>query len=67
MKGGSKKKIKQKGGGKSGILNGGTDKDVQDLKKLVILKDNIAEAIWFMLGGVVVTFFSFSYINSMDC
>ena len=67
MKGGSKKKIKQKGGAKGGILNGGTDKDVQDLKKLVILKDNIAEAIWFMLGGVVVTFFSFSYIDSMEC
>ena len=37
------------------------------LKKLITLKDNIAEALWYILGGVMVSNYSNAYISSIDC
>ena len=55
---GGNKKYKQKGGS-SDIKN--------KLKNVIIMKDNIAEGIWYIIGGAIVTLFSFSYISSMEC
>ena len=46
---------------------GGGEMEKKKLKKLITLKDNIAEALWYILGGVMVSNYSNAYISSIDC
>jgi hypothetical protein len=46
---------------------GGGEMEKEKLKKLITLKDNIAEALWYILGGVLVSNYSNAYISSIDC
>ena len=57
--GGSKKKYKQNGGAK--------EYEKKKLKKLITIKDNIAEALWYLLGGVMVSNYANAYISSIEC
>lgn len=55
----SKKKYKQNGGA--------LEMEKKKLKKLITIKDSIAEALWYILGGVMVSNYSNAYISSIDC
>ena len=56
---GGSKKYKQNGGAK--------EYEKKKLKKLITIKDNIAEALWYLLGGVMVSNYANAYISSIDC
>ena len=64
MKGG--RKYKQRGGGPS-ILSSDYKKHLPELYNLVVLKDRIAEWIWYVLTGYLVIQNSNSYIQSIKC
>ena len=55
-------------GGENSILKPGLkDNDFDDLYDLVVLKDRIAEYLWYMLTGALVIQNSHSYIMSIKC
>ncbi len=55
-------------GGENSILKPGLkDNDFDDLYDLVVMKDRIAEYLWYMLTGALVIQNSHSYIMSIKC
>lgn len=64
LKGGRRK---QKGGGSGSILNSNYKKSIPELYNLVVIKDKIAEFLWYMFTGYLVIQNSDSYINTIKC
>jgi len=49
------------------LFKRGADDYKEDLRKMIILKDIVAEAVWYMLGGGLITSISSNYIISKGC
>ena len=54
IKGGRRRK--QKGGGSGSILNSNYKKNIPELYNLVVIKDKIAEFLWYMFTGYLVIY-----------
>ena len=64
MKGGRRK---QKGGSNLSILSANYKKFIPDLYNIVVIKDRIAEFVWYILTFYLVITNSHSYIMSIKC
>ena len=64
LKGGRRK---QRGGSNSSILSSNYKQFIPDLYNFVVLKDRIAEFLWYILTGYLVIQNSNTYIMSIKC